>query len=338
MSRIVFMGTPEFAVPVLEALTRTPHDIVGVFTQPDRPAGRGMRLQASPVKEFAEAHGFAVFQPKTLRKSEAAAPLESAGSGTSLESAGSGTPLESAGSGTPLRDLSPDLAIVAAYGLILPADILAIPRLGCVNTHASLLPRHRGAAPIMAAILMGDPETGVTLMQMQAGLDTGPILAQKAVPISPDDTTGTLTTKLSHLAADLVTETLPRILSGSIVARPQDETQATLFKTIGKEEGLIDWTRTAVEIERRVRAFNPWPSAFTFWQNRQLKILRARALAGRQSTAPGQVVQTPEGVAVGTGEGVLLLKEVQLAGKNAMKIEDFVRGQKSFVGAELGRR
>ncbi|MCL5951323.1 MAG: methionyl-tRNA formyltransferase [Chloroflexi bacterium] len=320
MSRIVFMGTPEFAVPVLEALTRTPHDIVGVFTQPDRPAGRGMRLQASPVKEFAEAHGFAVFQPMTLRKSAAAAPLESAGSGT------------------PLRDLSPDLAIVAAYGLILPADILAIPRLGCVNTHASLLPRHRGAAPIMAAILMGDSETGVTLMQMQAGLDTGPILAQKAIPISPDDTTGTLTTKLSHLAADLVIETLPRILSGSIVPRPQEQAQATLFKTIGKEEGLIDWTRTAVEIERRVRAFNPWPSAFTFWQNRQLKILRAQALAGRQSTAPGQVVQTPEGVAVGTGEGVLLLKEVQLAGKNAMKSEDFVRGQKSFVGAELGRR
>lgn len=308
MARIVFMGTPAFAVPVLDALTQTLPEIAGVFTRPDQPAGRGRKLQASPVKELAETRGLPVFQPKTLRRPEGIAPL---------------------------RDLAPDLAIVAAYGLILPAEALAIPRLGCVNTHASLLPRHRGAAPVAAAILTGDPETGVTLMQMDTGLDTGPILAQRAIPIAADDTAGTLTMKLSHLAADFLVEMLPRLLAGDIIPTPQDESRATVFKTMRKEEGLIDWARPALEIERRVRAFNPWPSAYTFWQANQLKILRARAAPLHTEALPGRVLESAEGTGVMAGDGVLLLREVQLAGKRAMSIEEFMRGQRGFLGAKL---
>ncbi len=309
MARIVFMGTPEFAVPVLDALTQTSHDIAGVFTRPDQPAGRGKKLQSSPVKVLAESRGLPVFQPKTFRRPEAAEQL---------------------------RACQPDLVIVAAYGLILPADVLAIPPLGSVNTHASLLPRHRGAAPIMAAILAGDPETGITLMQMDPGLDTGPILAQRAIPIAPDDTTGTLTPKLARLAADLLVETLPRILNGEIIPQPQDEARATVFKTIRKEEGLIDWTRPAIELSRRVRAFNPWPSAYTFWNGAQLKILRARAAPTRQNAEPGRVLRVGEDVVVATGDGGLLLEEIQLAGKRAMSAAEFIRGQREFVGSLLG--
>lgn len=308
MPRIILMGTPEFTVPVLDALTHTTHEIVGVFTRPDQPAGRGKQLQASPVKQIAQARGLPVFQSTTLRKRETIVQL---------------------------RNLAPDVIIVAAYGLILPPDVLAIPPHGCVNTHASLLPRHRGAAPIPAAILAGDAETGITLMQMDAGIDTGPILAQRAIPIADDDTTGTLTTKLSRVAAELLIETLPLILAGDIVPQPQDEARATYAKTIRKEEGLIDWTRPAEEIARRVRAFNPWPSAFTFWNSTQLKILRAEAASAKIHAKPGCVVKLPDPIAVATGDGVLILREVQLAGKRAMKIEEFVRGQRDFVGSRV---
>jgi methionyl-tRNA formyltransferase len=308
MSRIVFMGTPEFAVPILDALTHTPHDIVGVYTRADQPAGRGKQLQPSPVKQLAHTRGLPIFQPPTLRRPEFVAPL---------------------------RDLAPDLIIVAAYGLLLPRDALTIPPRGCVNTHASLLPRHRGAAPIPAAILAGDAETGITLMQMDEGLDTGPILAPRAIAISDDDTTGTLTPKLAKLAAELLAETLPRILAGEIVPQPQDHSRATLFKIIKKEEGLIDWTRPAIEIARRVRAFNPWPSAFTFWNGIQLKVLRAQASNAQADAQPGRVIQIGKHIAVVTGEGKLILREVQLAGKRAMAIEEFVRGQRGFVGSHL---
>ncbi len=308
MPRIIFMGTPEFAVPVLDALTHTTHKIVGVYTRPDQPAGRGKQLRASPVKRLAETRGLPIFQPPTLRKSEFIAPL---------------------------CDLAPDVIIVAAYGLILPPDVIAIPPRGCINTHASLLPRHRGAAPIAAAILMGDKETGVTLMQMDAGLDTGPILAQRAVPIADDDTTGTLTPKLADLAAALLIETLPRILAGEITPQPQDESRATVFKTIRKEQGLIDWTLPAIEIERRVRAFNPWPSAYTFWNGAQLKILRAQAAPANTRGEPGRVQQIEKEIAIATGSGILLLHEVQLAGKRAMSAQEFSRGQREFVGSSL---
>jgi methionyl-tRNA formyltransferase len=308
MSRIVFMGTPEFAVPLLDALTRTPHNIVGVYTRADQPAGRGKQLQPSPITQLARARGLPIFQPPTLRKLEFVAPL---------------------------RDLAPDLIIVAAYGLILPRDVLAIPPRGCVNTHASLLPRHRGAAPIMAAILAGDAETGITLMQMDQGLDTGPILARRAISISDDDTTGSLTPKLATLAADLMIETLPHILAGEIAPQAQDHSRATMFAQIKKEEGLIDWTRPALEIARRVRAFNPWPSAYTFWNSAPLKILRAEALPRRTDAEPGRVIQSGKEIAIATGDGILVLREIQLAGKRAMKTEEFVRGQREFVGSSL---
>jgi methionyl-tRNA formyltransferase len=308
MSRLVFMGTPEFAVPVLDALTQTRNEIVGVFTRPDQPAGRGQKLHASPVKQLAQARGLPIFQPKTFRKPESAAML---------------------------RDLAPDLVLVAAYGLILPPDVLAIPPLGSVNTHASLLPRHRGAAPIMAAILAGDKETGITLMQMDAGLDTGPILMARAIPIDEQDTTGTLTDKLARVAAGLVYDSLPLILRGELVSQPQDESRATVFKTVKKEEGLIDWSQPAEEIARRVRAFNPWPSAYSYWNGVQLKILRAKAAGGAPQAEPGRVIQPPDRVAVATGEGALVLQELQLAGKRAMSAEEFVRGQRGFIEAVL---
>jgi methionyl-tRNA formyltransferase len=308
MARIVFMGTPEFAVPVLDALTRTTHQIVGVYTRPDQPAGRGKQLQSSPIKRFAETHALPIFQPPTLRQPEFVAPL---------------------------RDLAPDLIVVSAYGLLLPPDVLAIPPRGCVNTHASLLPRHRGAAPIAAAILAGDAETGVTLMQMDAGLDSGPILAQRALAIAEDDTTGTLTPKLADLAAALLIETLPRLLAGVIAPQPQDEARATYQKMIRKADGLIDWTRSAVELARRVRAFNPWPSAFTYWNSTPLKILRAQAAPDAARGEPGRVIEWQGGIAVTTGEGALILREVQLAGKRALSAPEFVRGQRDFVGARL---
>ncbi|MDE3091323.1 MAG: methionyl-tRNA formyltransferase [Chloroflexota bacterium] len=308
MPRIIFMGTPEFAVPVLDTLTHSMHTIVGVYTRPDQPAGRGKAVRASPVKRLAESRGLPVFQPLSLRQPEFIAPL---------------------------RDLAPDVIIVAAYGLILPRAVLSIPPRGCVNTHASLLPRHRGAAPIPAAILAGDSETGVTLMQMDAGLDTGPILAQRAIPIAGDDTTATLTPKLAALAATLLIETLPRILAGEVAPQPQDDARATLCKTIRKEEGLIDWKLPAVEIARRVRAFNPWPSAYTFWNGVPLKILLATAAETTADANPGRVTQSAEKIAVACGDGALILREVQLASKRAMKVEEFVRGQRGFVDAVL---
>ena len=308
MPRIIFMGTPEFAVPVLDALTHTTHKIVGVYTRPDQPAGRGKQLRSSPIKRLAESHALPIFQPPTLRKPEFVASL---------------------------RELAPDVIIVAAYGLILPPAVLAIPPRGCVNTHASLLPRHRGAAPIAAAILAGDTETGITLMRMDAGLDSGPILARRALAIADDDTTGTLTPKLADLATALLIETLPRVLAGDLTPQPQDESRATYQKTIRKEEGLIDWTRSAIEIERRVRAFNPWPSAYTFWRNSQLKILRAQAAPSAARGEPGRVIKWQDEIAVTTGDGALILHEVQLAGKRAMSAQEFVRGQREFVGAIL---
>jgi len=308
MAHIVFMGTPEFAVPVLDALTQTTHKIVGVYTRPDRPAGRGNKLHTSPIKQLAESHALPIFQPTSLRKPEAIAEL---------------------------RDLAPDVIIVAAYGLILPADALTIPPRGCINTHASLLPKYRGAAPIPAAILNGDAETGITLMQMEAGLDTGTVLAQSKVAIADDDTTATLTTKLANIAAALMIENLPRILAGEIAPRPQDESRATMVKTIRKEEGLIDWRRSAIEISRGVRAFNPWPSAFTFWNGVQLKILNAHPSDQTIVGEPGQIIAFGKEIGVATGNGLLVLCEVQLAGKRAMKIEEFVRGQKAFLESRL---
>lgn len=312
MTRVVFMGTPEFAVPALRRLLES-YQVVGVVTQPDRPAGRGQKVQVSPVKELALAHGLPVLQPRSLRKDPLAVQA--------------------------IADLHPDLIVVAAYGLILPQPVLDLPPHGCLNIHASLLPRWRGPAPIPAAILAGDQETGVTLMCMDAGMDTGPIVVQRRTPIRPDDTTASLSERLSELGANLLAETLPSWLNGEIAPQPQDEAQATVCGLIRKEDGQIDWTRPAALIERQVRAYHPWPGAFTFWRGQQLKVLRSSATglhARPADLSPGTVILVGRTPGVITGEGVLLLDEVQLAGKRAMPAQAFVQGYRDFVGSRLG--
>ncbi len=307
MPRIVFMGTPGFATPVLAALADN-FTVVAVYTRADKPAGRGRTLRESPIKVLARARGLAVEQPRTLRHEQEQARL---------------------------REYQPDLIVVAAYGLILPQAVLDIPSRGCINTHASLLPRWRGASPITSAILAGDAETGITLMQIDAGVDTGPIIAKRKIPIAPNDTTGSLTEKLSHLAVALLLETLPAWLEGNITPSPQSG-QATFTVMVEKEDGLIDWTKPAVEIERAVRAFNPWPSAYTFCNSARLQIWRADVSNAVVPGQPGTVVQFDHEIGVSSGRGVLILRNVQLAGKRAMSIEEFARGQRDFIGARLG--
>jgi methionyl-tRNA formyltransferase len=310
MERLVFMGTPDFAVPVLKALIGR-YDIVGVVTQPDRRAKRGRKVVALPVKVVALAHDLPVLQPPSLRRPDAVAEL---------------------------RALAPEVIVVAAFGQILRAEVLSIPPKGCLNVHASLLPKYRGAAPVAAAILAGEEETGVTIMLMDEGMDTGPILSQATCSISPQDTRESLSARLTQLGADLMMDTLPRWLAGEIVPQPQDHSQATYCRIIAKEDGLIDWSQSAVEIWRRSRAYYPWPSTYTYWRGKLLKVLRAEALPHWSGEGErGQVMALNEGLAVATGEGALLLREVQLAGKRALSAEDFARGQRDFVGSVLGR-
>ncbi|NPA90256.1 MAG: methionyl-tRNA formyltransferase [Chloroflexi bacterium] len=308
--RVVFMGTPDFAVPTLERLLHAEDvQVVGVVTRPDKPKGRSKKPVPSPVKEVAVQHGIPVYQPRTLRTPEAQEPL---------------------------RAWRPDVIVVAAFGLILPKAVLDIPPYGNLNVHASLLPRWRGAAPIPAAILAGDEETGVTIMLMDEGVDTGPILAQRAEPILPDDTSETLSRRLAYLGADLLMDTLPRWLRGEIQPQPQDERQATYAPMLKKKDGWIDWHRPASYIERQVRAYVPWPTAMTRWKGRVLKILRARAHPHIQPEGiPGTVIPWDKGAAVITGEGVLELQEVQLAGKRALPIHAFLRGARGFIGSLL---
>jgi methionyl-tRNA formyltransferase len=226
--------------------------------------------------------------------------------------------------------------VVAAFGQILPPSILSLPPHGCINVHGSLLPRHRGAAPVSAAILAGDGETGITIMLMDAGMDTGPMLSQAGISIAPDDTTASLTEKLGDLGARLLLDTLPRWMSGGITPQKQDDSQATYTRLLRREDGRIHWTDTAEEIGRHCRAFYPWPAAFTLWGEQQVRVLRAHPATTRfPGQAPGTVVQLPAQIGVVTGDGLLVLEEVQLAGKRAMPIQDFVRGQRGFVGAVL---
>ena len=310
MERLVFMGTPDFAAPVLKALIGQ-YDIVAVVTQPDRRAKRGRKLEASPVKVVALTHDLPVLQPPRLRQPNVVAELTA---------------------------LAPEAIVVAAFGQILPAEVLAIPPRGCLNVHASLLPRHRGAAPVAAAILAGEEETGVTIMLMDEGMDTGPILSQAACPIFPQDTRESLGARLAQLGAGLMMDTLPRWLAGAIEPRPQDHSQAAYCHIIAKQDGLIDWSQSAVEIWRRSRAYHPWPGAYTFWRGKLLKVLRAEALPQWSGEGePGRVMALDEGLAVATGEGALLLGEVQLASKRALSAEDFARGQRDFVGSVLDR-
>ncbi|HIE38512.1 MAG TPA: methionyl-tRNA formyltransferase [Anaerolineales bacterium] len=311
MTRIVFMGSPDFAVPSLKALARA-HRVVGVVTQPDRPAGRGSLLRPPSVKVVAQALGLPLYQPRSLRDPEAQDHLTAWG---------------------------PEVIVVAAFGQILPPAVLDLPPHGCVNLHASLLPRWRGAAPIAAAILAGDEITGVTVMRMDAGVDTGPILARREEPIRPDDTTDTLSERLARLAADLIVETLPPYLAGALLPQPQPEEGVTHCRMLKKEDGWLDWTRPAVELDRRVRAMTPWPGAFTTWWGQRLKVLRAIPLPDwRGSESPGTVIPLGDGAAVVTGEGALRLLEVQRAGKKALPIAAFLHGRPDFLGAVLGER
>lgn len=305
------MGTPDFAVPTLESLVSARDvNVVGVVTQPDRPRGRGRRLTPSSVKQTAMAHDRPVFQPQSLHTPEAVAQLAA---------------------------WEPEVIVVAAFGQILPPDVLDLPPHGCLNVHASLLPRWRGAAPVQAAILAGDEVTGVTIMQMDAGLDTGPILARREEPIRPDDTRETLEERLARLGATLLVETLPPYLAGKLTPRPQPEESATYAAQLRKEDGRLDWSRPAVELDRRVRAFTPWPGAFTTWRGQRLRVLQAAPLPNWQDDArPGTVIALADGAAVATGRGALRLEEVQLAGKQRMDIATFLRGQREFVGSRPG--
>lgn len=309
--RIVFAGTPRFAVPTLEALLASGRDVVGVYTQPDRPAGRGRQLQAPPVKILAGEHGLAVFQPETLRDPAAQATLAA---------------------------LTPDLMVVIAYGLLLPQAVLDLPRLGCVNLHASLLPRWRGAAPIQRAILAGDTDTGITLMQMEAGLDTGAMLMRRSCPIDPHETAGELHDRLAQLAAEVITQALPSLAEARLIPEPQPAAGVTYAAKLDKAEAWIDWHQSALVIERQIRAFNPWPVAQTRLGDQVLRIWRARPEPHRpQTAAPGTVVQADRtGVAVATGEGCLWLEQAQLPGGRPLPAVELARGR-ALQGVCLGR-
>jgi methionyl-tRNA formyltransferase len=310
--RLVFMGTPEFAVPSLQVLLEGKDQVVGVVTQPDQPSGRGMAFHAPPVKVLAAAHHIPVFQPAKLR---IPGVLEQ------------------------LQAWQPDLIVVAAYGRILPTTILTLPPLGCINVHASLLPKYRGAGPIQWALANGETETGITIMQISEQMDAGDILLQKALPIAENDTGGSLHDKLARLGAEALQEVIRLLKAGQLTPRPQNEAEVTYAPLIKKEDGRINWNLDAVVIERRVRAFNPWPSAYTTLNGKLLKILAAQIEPSPRSfqAAPGTIIEvTPVTVSVATGNGVLALLEIQLEGKKRLSVEEFLRGHPIELGVLLG--
>ncbi len=297
------MGSPDFALPSLSALAKT-YNVVGVVTQPDRASGRGRELKPPPVKSLTLELNIPVIQPEKLRAPEAM---------------------------NQLREWDPDLIVVAAFGQILRTEVLALPRYGCINVHASLLPRWRGAAPINAAILAGDEETGVTIMKMDVGLDTGPMLASKSIRIGRDDTAGSVFQSLSTLGADLLIETLPEYIAGNISPVPQPEEGATYAPMLKKEDGLLDFTRPAVELERRVRAMNPWPGAWFEWNGSPLKVLRGSVLGGDKTLASGTRFTVEGNPAVQSADGAMVLEEVQPAGKKVMPGKSFLMGARDWL-------
>ena len=298
--KIIFMGTPDFAAAILESLIQAGHDTVLAVTQPDKPKGRGKSVQFSAVKSAALAHNIEVYQPKRIREPECAAYL---------------------------KKYDADIMVVAAFGQILPEEILNMPRYGCVNVHASLLPKYRGAAPIQWAVINGDEKTGVTTMQMDAGIDTGDMLEKTEVMLAEDETGGSLFDKLSAAGAALCVQTLAHMEDGTVTRTKQDESQATYAGMIKKNMGIIDWTKPAAETERLIRGLNPWPSAFTALGAKTLKIWKADVLEGGDASQAGTVVVSDKKhLVVQTGEGQLSLKEVQLEGKKRMPVEAFLRG------------
>jgi methionyl-tRNA formyltransferase len=295
------MGSPDFALPTLRALSQN-YDVVGVVTQPDRASGRGRELKPPPVKPLALDLGIPVMQPEKLRLPEAMEQL---------------------------RAWAPDLIVVAAFGQILKKEVLDLPPSGCINVHASLLPRWRGAAPINAAILHGDEETGVTIMQMDVGLDTGPMLSQRSIRLTSEDTAGTVFEKLSTLGADLLIETLPDYLSGRLKPVPQRDEGVTYAPMLRKEEGKLDFDHEVHELERRIRAFNPWPGAFMDFDGSPLKVHRARAEAGGASVGQRLILENQP--AIGARGGILILEEVQPAGKKSMSGKSFLSGARNWA-------
>jgi len=301
------MGTPRFAVPPLQALAKAGHDVAGVVTRIDKPAGRGRTMAQPAVKVAALEIGINVYQPKRVRDPDA------------IES---------------LRRLAPEVIVVAAYGQILPKEILALPKYGCINIHASLLPLYRGAAPINWAIIDGETRTGNTIMLMEEGLDTGPILLQESIPIDPKDTAGTLMEKLSVLGAKLIAAALPLIEAGKLTPEPQDSSRATLAPLLRKEDGLINWKLSAQQIHNQVRGLTPWPGAYTFLDKTMVKILETETLEGRGE--PGRIHEGMEGnLDVGTGSGLLRIIRVQQAGKKPMYAADFLRGHRGIEGGKF---
>jgi len=305
--RLLFFGTPEFAVPSLQILLDRGESVAGVVCQPDRPAGRGQKLTPPPVKVLAESAGLPVLQPEKVRTPEFLAAL---------------------------RAWAPELIVVAAYGRILPVDVLRLPPHGCINVHASLLPRHRGAAPIQWAILRGETVTGVTIMQMDEGMDTGAMLLQRSLAIGEQETYGELQERLAHLGAAALSDALDALARGELIATPQDDAAATMAPKIEKELGRVDWSRPAVEIQRQVRAFNPWPSAFTSANGQLLKLHRAAVVPG--GGAAGAIAAVHPDLLVACGEGRLRLDEVQPGGKPRMAGAAFARGARLAPGDRLG--
>ena len=305
--RIVFAGTPEFAAQHLQALLEAGRAVVAVYTQPDRPAGRGQKLAPSPVKQLAVQHGIPVYQPQTLREPAAQAELAT---------------------------LQADLMVVVAYGLILPQAVLDLPRLGCINSHASLLPRWRGAAPIQRAIEAGDDESGVTVMQMEAGLDTGPMLLKVRTPITAGDTGGTLHDRLAALGSQAVVQAVAALAAGTLTPEVQDDSLATYAHKLSKDEARIDWRRPAVELERLVRAFNPWPICHTTLGGEALKVHAARLGAGQGE--PGHILEASRnGLTVACGEGALSLTRLQLPGGKPLDFADLYNSRREQFAAGL---
>jgi methionyl-tRNA formyltransferase len=308
--KIIFAGTPDFSVPCLNALLDADNEVVAVYTQPDRPAGRGRKLTASPVKEAALTAGLSVFQPETLKSTDAVEAL---------------------------RGHNADLMVVVAYGLLLPQGVLDAPRLGCVNVHASLLPRWRGAAPIQRAILAGDRESGVTIMGMEAGLDTGPMYLVRKLLLDPRETGGSLHDKLSLLGAEALVESLPGIADGTLVPDPQDEDLATYAKKLTKDQARIDWHRSSAEIDRLVRAFDPWPVAQTGLGDARFRIWSGEPVQIPTGDAkPGTVIsESKAGIDVAAGDGVLRITRLQPPGKRPMSAAEFLNAR-SLEGEVLG--
>lgn len=302
--KIIFAGTPDFAAKHLEVLLNSPYQVVGVFTQPDRPAGRGKKLMPSPVKVLAEAHGLPVFQPESLRNVEQQQLV---------------------------AELNADVMVVVAYGLILPAKVLDMPRFGCLNVHGSLLPAWRGAAPIQRALWAGDQVTGITIMQMDIGLDTGDMLLKVSCPIMPEDTSASLYDKLAELGPQALLDSLNRLSQGQLVPEVQDDTLATYAHKLSKEEARLDWNLPAVTLERCIRAFNPWPFSYFVVSEQNIKVWRASVVSSEESSIPGTIIAAEKsGIKVATSEGILNLEIMQPAGKKPMPAQDLLNSRQEW--------